>query len=41
MNDMDNKAKRKFVRERQNMLADQYEKQLRDLTTTEGQVFAS
>ncbi len=40
MTDMDNKAKRKFVRERQNMLADQYEKQLRDLTTTEGQVFA-
>ena len=40
MNDMDSKAKRKFVRERQNMLADQYEKQLRDLTTTEGQVFA-
>lgn len=40
MNDMDSKAKRKFVKERQNMLADQYEKQLRDLTTTEGQVFA-
>ncbi len=40
MTDMDSKAKRKFVRERQNMLADQYEKQLRDLTTTEGQVFA-
>lgn len=40
MNDMDSKAKRKFVRERQSMLADQYEKQLRDLTTTEGQVFA-
>ncbi len=40
MNDLDSKAKRKFVRERQNILADQYEKQLRDLTTTEGQVFA-
>lgn len=40
MTDMDSKAKRKFVKERQNMLADQYEKQLRDLTTTEGQVFA-
>jgi len=40
MTDMDNKAKRKFIRERQNILADQYEKQLRDLTTTEGQVFA-
>lgn len=40
MNDMDSKAKKKYVRDRQNMLADQYEKQLRDLTTTEGQVFA-
>lgn len=40
MTDMDSKAKRKFIKERQNMLADQYEKQLRDLTTTEGQVFA-
>ncbi|MBB4805290.1 hypothetical protein HNP38_000562 [Chryseobacterium defluvii] len=40
MNKMDSKAKRKYIRDRQNMLADQYEKQLRDLTTTEGQVFA-
>ncbi|WP_326983493.1 DUF4294 domain-containing protein [Chryseobacterium sp. MYb264] len=40
MTDLDSKAKRKYVRERQNMLAEQYEKQLRDLTTTEGQVFA-
>ncbi|UWX62117.1 DUF4294 domain-containing protein [Chryseobacterium oranimense] len=40
MTDMDSKAKRKFVKDRQSMLADQYEKQLRDLTTTEGQVFA-
>jgi len=40
MTDMDSKAKRKFVKDRQTMLADQYEKQLRDLTTTEGQVFA-
>lgn len=40
MTDLDSKAKRKYVRDRQNMLADQYEKQLRDLTTTEGQVFA-
>ncbi|MCS3529271.1 DUF4294 domain-containing protein [Chryseobacterium sp. JUb7] len=40
MTDMDSKAKRKFIKDRQNMLADQYEKQLRDLTTTEGQVFA-
>ena len=37
---MDTAAKRKYVKDRQNMLADQYEKQLRDLTTTEGQVFA-
>ena len=40
MQNMDSAAKRKFVRDRQNMLADQYEKQLRDLTTTEGQIFA-
>ncbi|WP_144282845.1 DUF4294 domain-containing protein [Chryseobacterium echinoideorum] len=40
MDDMDTAAKRKYVRDRQNMLADQYEKQLRDLTTTEGQIFA-
>ncbi|WP_426277988.1 DUF4294 domain-containing protein [Chryseobacterium sp. S-02] len=40
MTNLDTKAKRKYVRDRQNMLADQYEKQLRDLTTTEGQVFA-
>lgn len=40
MTDLDSKAKKKYVRERQNMLAEQYEKQLRDLTTTEGQVFA-
>ena len=33
-------AKRKYVRSRQDELANQYEKQLRDLTTTEGQVFA-
>ncbi|RKS97971.1 DUF4294 domain-containing protein [Chryseobacterium defluvii] len=40
MNDMDSKAKRKYIKDRQNILADQYEKQLKDLTTTEGQVFA-
>ncbi|MDT3406240.1 UNVERIFIED_CONTAM: hypothetical protein QE387_000557 [Pseudacidovorax intermedius] len=40
MSNMDSKTKRKFMKDRQNMLADQYEKQLRDLTTTEGQVFA-
>ena len=37
---MDTAAKRKYIKDRQNILADQYEKQLRDLTTTEGQVFA-
>lgn len=37
---MDSSDKRKFLKERQNELADQYEAQLRDLTTTEGQVFA-
>lgn len=40
MTNLESAAKRKYVRDRQNMLADQYEKQLRDLTTTEGQVFA-
>lgn len=40
MTDMDSKVRRKYVRDRQSILADQYEKQLRDLTTTEGQVFA-
>jgi hypothetical protein len=40
MTDLDSKAKRKYIKDRQNILADQYEKQLRDLTTTEGQVFA-
>lgn len=32
-------AKRKYLKDRQNMLADQYEAKLRDLTTIEGQVF--
>ncbi len=40
MNSLEDGSKRKYVRDRQNMLADQYEKQLRDLTTTEGRVFA-
>ena len=40
MNKMEGGAKRKYMKDRQNMLADQYEKQLKDLTTTEGQVFA-
>ena len=31
---------KKYSRQRQAQLADQYEKQLRDLTTTEGRVFA-
>jgi hypothetical protein len=39
MTNLDSKAKRKYIRDRQNILADQYEKQLRDLTTTEGQIF--
>lgn len=39
MSNMDTRGKRKYVKDRQNMLAAQYEKQLRDLTTTEGQVF--
>ena len=37
---LDKSAQRKYVSEKQSALADQYEKQLRDLTTTEGQVFS-
>ncbi len=37
---MDRNAQKKYNRDRQNQLADQYEEQLRDLTTTEGKVFA-
>lgn len=37
---MEGAEKRKFSREIQQKLADRYEAQLRDLTTTEGQVFA-
>ena len=40
MRNLDQSAQRKYVNSRQNALADQYEKQLRDLTTTEGRVFA-
>ncbi len=40
MANLEDGAKRKYVRSRQDELANQYEKQLRDLTTTEGQVFA-
>lgn len=37
---MDRNSQKKYIRERQANLANQYEKQLRDLTTTEGRVFA-
>lgn len=37
---MDRNDQRKYINQRQSQLADQYEKQLRDLTTTEGRVFA-
>ncbi len=40
MQNMDTAEKKKYSRKRQNDLADQYEKQLRDLTTSEGRVFA-
>ncbi len=37
---MDPNSQKRYIKERQNNLANQYEKQLRDLTTTEGRVFA-
>ncbi len=37
---LDKKAQRKYVNDRQQQLAAEYEKQLRDLTTSEGRVFA-
>lgn len=37
---MSDTDRRKYSREKQNELANQYEAQLRDLTTTEGQIFA-
>ena len=40
LQNLDRKSQRKYIDERQKALADQYEKQLRDLTTTEGKVFA-
>jgi len=40
MKDLDRGEQRKYVNDRQKNLADQYEKQLRDLTTTEGRIFA-
>ena len=40
MKDLDRSEQRKYVSDRQKNLADQYEKQLRELTTTEGRIFA-
>lgn len=40
MKSLDQGSQRKYVNTRQSSLADQYEKQLRDLTTTEGRIFA-
>ena len=40
MQTLDKNSQRKYVTERQKELANQYELQLRDLTTTEGRVFA-
>ncbi len=37
---LDKSGQRKYINQRQQLLADEYEKQLRDLTTTEGRVFA-
>ena len=37
---MDEKSQKKYLNDRQQKLADEYELQLRDLTTTEGRVFA-
>ncbi len=40
MQGLNGETKRKFVKQKQTDLAEQYESQLRDLTTTEGRVFA-
>ncbi len=40
MSELNRNDQRKYVNSRQTLLADQYEKQLRDLTTTEGRIFA-
>lgn len=40
LSQMSKADQKKYSRQRQAQLADQYEKQLRDLTTTEGRVFA-
>lgn len=37
---IDDEQKRAYIRKRQEQLANQYEKQLRNLTTTEGRIFA-
>lgn len=37
---MDHRTRNQYIKSRQQELAGEYEKQLRDLTTTEGQVFA-
>ena len=37
---IDDEQKRAYIKKRQEQLANQYEKQLRDLTTTEGRIFA-
>ena len=37
---IDSEKRRVYIRKRQEELANQYEKQLRDLTTTEGRIFA-
>ena len=40
LNQMDKNSQKKYVSERQKKLADEYEMQLRELTTTDGRVFA-
>lgn len=40
MKNLEGSARKKYVKDRQTTLANEYEKQLRDLTTTEGRVFA-
>ena len=40
MQSLDGSDKKRYAKDRQAKLADEYEKQLRDLTTTEGRVFA-
>jgi hypothetical protein len=37
---IDSEKRKVYIRKRQEELANQYEKQLRDLTTTEGRIFA-